>query len=184
MKLDNKFISIVVFISLFFMISLHLNSQKEDEEFNSLLKNLEHMIDSYEKDVQKPPTIKKTPQINSTRFVQEKRFSSAPALIKKDMRTNFIESFELSKALNKKEEKSIDKKETITLPSFKQEALEGYLSNFLLSLISLRKKIASTDIYRRTKTFSTYNAQLNEIEILLWEILNNSVYSLSFFTPQ
>lgn len=159
-----------------------MNSQDPtDMQIESLLKDLEKIM--------MPPPAEESqntaPVAPSTSMAMQPSKISAsppPAPQKKDLKTNFLESFNgVPSPAPTAAKGAASAVTTVELPYFKKEALEAYVSNFLINLIKIKNKMAATDIYRRTKTFAPFSNQLNDVEMLLWEILNSEVYHLPFF---
>lgn len=184
MKKSWNIFRVIIAMTLTLCITNSFYPQKDisDSELADLLKDIEKMVVEMEQEQKESPN---TPDIEKKKPSHVTEISKTAVVEKKiehkDPRANFLESFQ---SPAKPSTRLGEKKEDIVLPSFKREALEAYFSAFLINLLDVRKKASSVDIYRRTKTFSHYVDQLNELEAVMWEILNSSAYHIPLFSNQ
>lgn len=150
----------------FIVIGLSFINVLSSDELDELLRQLDAIIAS-EQGGGLPPMPQLQSAAQKPSAPQQKKI--VPTVQKKDPKTNFLESFSA--------------KDSELLPEFKKEAARSYLSALLEELFTIRRTIASTDVYRRAKFLSTFGTQLIELESYLWELITNDVYLTSFFLP-
>lgn len=151
----------------FIVIGLSFIHTLSSDELDELLRQLDAMIASEQREGGLPPIPQPQPTSSKPGAPQQKKI--VPTVQKKDPKTNFLESFSA--------------KDSELLPEFKKEAARSYLSALLEELFTIRRTIASTDVYRRTKFLSIFGTQLIELESYLWELITNDIYLTSFFLP-